>query len=348
MLQWHEGVAKRLEYDYVKRNVHRASPPSFGAYHYHFSGKDPLPDEEDYFSHPPRRSESRRHTQYDSDRPSRRKSHRRRMSTDDYHASSSRRPDGGRSGVSSPRVQSPGAPPGTERPPRSRGRDHPAWYSHPLSPGMEDAHSHDADASEHSPRKDAADPLPKHRSRHHNLSPPPDTGARRHSHDSYMRKPYRDLSPTAPRRSHVSGSHEPRSSKSSKSRREARSRSRPAPDVQFRKPIFDGPVWAPAPEPPQYSSVPPPRAAPRPRFNLDPEDTRRGSYSGGSPGGSRPGSGGSSSERPRSYSSAGFHSRPSRCSPVRSSAAKRYMRTPLAEDSASYNASPSRRTPLYD
>ncbi|GLI82143.1 hypothetical protein PoHVEF18_010544 [Penicillium ochrochloron] len=373
MLQWHEGVAKRLEYDYVQRNVHRASPPNFGAYHYHFSGKDPLPDEEDYFSHPPHRSGSRRHkTHYDSDRPSRRKSHRRRTSSDDHHGSSSRRPesgffarpDGGRSGVSSPRVQSPGAPPWTDRPPRSRGRDQPAWYTHPLSPGMDEApshshshphshshsHGHDADASDHSPRKETSDPSSKHHSRRHNLSPPPDSRGRRHSHDAYTRKPYRDLSPTAPRRSHGSGSHELRSSKSSKSRRDGRSRSRPPPppDIQFRDPIFDGPVPAPAPEPPQYTTMPPPRAVPRHRFNLEPEDTRRGSYSGGSTGGSRPGSGGSSSERPRSFSSAGFPLRTSRwTSPVRSSAAKRYVPTTLAEDAA-YNPSSPRRAPIYD
>ncbi|CEJ55058.1 hypothetical protein PMG11_01336 [Penicillium brasilianum] len=371
MLQWHEGVAKRLEYDYVKRNAHRASPPNFGAYHYHFSGKDPLPDEEDYFSHPPSRPGPRRHkTHYDSDRPSRRKSHRRRLSSDDHHAPSSRRPeskffarpDGGRSGVSSPRVQSPGAPPYTDRPPRSRGRDHPAWYSHPLSPGRDEApshshpqshshsHTYDAEASDQSPRKDNSDALPKHRSRPNNLSPPADSRGRRHSHDAYMRKPYRDLSPVAARRSHGSGSHELRSSRSSKSRREGRSRSRPPPppDIQFRNPVFDGPVPAPAPEPPQYTAKPPPRAVPRHRFNLEPEENRRGSYSGGSTGGSRPGSGGSSSERPRSFSSAGLYPRNSRwTSPVRSSAAKRYVPTTLAEDAA-YDPPSPRRAPMYD
>ncbi len=373
MLKWHEGVAKRLEYDYVNRNVHRASPPNFGAYHYHFSGKDPLPDEEDYFSYPPHRSGSRRHkTYFDSDRPSRRKSHRRRVSSDGHHASSSRRPesaffaraDGVRSGVSSPRMQSPGAPPRSDRPPRSSGRDHPAWYAHPLSPGMEDAsshshshsnshshsHAHDTDMSDHSPRKDASDPPPRRRSRRNNLSPPPDSRGRRHSHDAYTRKPYRDLSPIAPRRSHGSGDHELRSSRSSKSRREERSRSRPGPppDIQFRNPIFDGPVPAPAPEPPQYSTMSPPRGVPRHRFNLGPEDGRRGSYGGGSPSGSRPGSGGSSSERPRSFSSAGFPPRTSRwTSPVRSSAAKRYVPTALAEDST-YNPTSPRRAPIYD
>jgi hypothetical protein len=224
----------------------------------------------------------------------------------------------------------------------SHSHSHPHSHSH--------SHAHEADASDHSPRKETSDPSSKHHSRRHNLSPPPDSRGRRHSHDAYTRKPYRDLSPTAPRRSHGSGSHELRSSKSSKSRRDGRSRSRPPPppDIQFRDPIFDGPVPAPAPEPPQYTTMPPPRAVPRHRFNLEPEDTRRGSYSGGSTGGSRPGSGGSSSERPRSFSSAGFPLRTSRwTSPVRSSAAKRYVPTTLAEDAA-YNPSSPRRAPIYD
>ncbi|KAJ5201428.1 uncharacterized protein N7498_006091 [Penicillium cinerascens] len=53
MMQWHEGVCRRLEYDFVKRNVHHVSPPNFGAYNCHFKGKDPLPDEEDYFAQSP-------------------------------------------------------------------------------------------------------------------------------------------------------------------------------------------------------------------------------------------------------------------------------------------------------
>ncbi|KAJ5481110.1 hypothetical protein N7539_007004 [Penicillium diatomitis] len=234
MLQWHEGVAKRLEHDYIKRNVHRASPPNFGPFHYHFSGKDPLPEEEDYFSHPPQRTSSRRHkssAHYDSDRPtSRRKSHRHKDSSDSHDESGHRsdprsrvRPDGGRSGVSSPRTRSPGMSPYVDRPPRPRGRDYSAWHTSPLSGEREDAasrpnpyshshgHSHsysyppDVDPSEPSPRKPVPDSLSRHRShRHRNLSPPVDSRGRRHSHDAYTRKPYRDLSPSAPGRAYAS------------------------------------------------------------------------------------------------------------------------------------------------
>ncbi|EPS31002.1 hypothetical protein PDE_05956 [Penicillium oxalicum 114-2] len=378
MLQWHEGVAKRLEHDYIKRNVQRASPPNFGPFHYHFSGKDPLPEEEDYFSHPPHRTSSRRHkssTYYEADRPSRRKSYRRRDHSDSYDEASRRpdskshaRPDGGRSGMSSPRHRSPGPSPYADRPLRSRGRDHSAWHTSPLSGDREDAtssrpsphsrshtHSHsysyppDVEVSDSPPRQPAPDPMSRRRSHHHhNLSPPPDSRGRRHSHDAYMRKPYRDVSPTAPRRSF--GSPDLHPSKSSKSRHEGRSHSRPSPsaDIRFKEHLFDGSIPAPVPETPQYMTMPPPRSVPRQRFNLDPEDGRRGSYSGGSTGGSHPGSGGSSSERPHSYSGPGFPSRSSRrSSPVRSAAAKRYM-PPGMMDDGFYTTSTPRRVPLYD
>lgn len=359
MLQWHEGVSRRLEYDYVKRNAQRSSPPNFEPYHYHFSGKDPLPDEEDYV-YSPHVSGSRRHTHYDSDRLGRRRHHHHRRLSAEYPPPSSRRhepgfvprPDGGRSGVASPRSSSPSA--FAERSRRSRGRDRSTWYGHPLSPEMEDAPDV-SNISDHSPRDKDHEPKSKRRPHHHNLSPPPHSRARRHSHDAYTRKPARDLSPVAPH--HRNGNCEVRPSKSGKSRQKPRrsddrSRSRP-PGVKFHDFIFDGPVPAPAPDPPPYVNVnppppPPPRAVPRHRYNLEPDDARRGSYSGGSTGGSRPGSGGSGSERPRSFSSAGFYPRSSRwTSPVRSSAAKRYIPTSVAEDAA-YIPSPSRRTPIYD
>ncbi|KAF7715904.1 Uncharacterized protein PECH_005759 [Penicillium ucsense] len=378
MLQWHEGVAKRLEHDYIKRNVHRASPPNFGPFHYHFSGKDPLPEEEDYFSHPPQRTSSRRHkssAHYDSDRPTcRRKSHRHKDPSDSHDESSHRsdprsrvRPDSGRSGVSSPRTRSPGMSPYVDRPPRPRGRDYSAWHTSPLSGEREDAasrpnpyshshgHSHsysyppDVDPSEPSPRKPVPDSLSRHRShRHRNLSPPVDSRGRRHSHDAYTRKPYRDLSPSAPGRAY--GSQDLYSTRSSKSRHEGRSYSRPptSADIRFREPMYDGPIPTPAPEPPQYTSMPPPRSVPRQRFNLEPEEGRRGSYSGGSTGGSHPGSGGSGSERPRSFSGPGVPLRSSRrSSPVRSAAAKRYMPSGVIDEGV-YSTHVPRRVPMYD
>lgn len=352
MLQWHEGVSRRLEYDYVKRNMHRGSPTNLGPDHYHFGGKDPLQDEEGYVPSP-HGSGSRHHSHYDSDRSSQRRHHRhhhRRFSAEyppgfrRHEAGFAPRPDGGRSGFASPRSSSPSA--FGERPRRSRGRDRASWYGHPLSPDMEDAPDA-ANISDHSPRDEDYE-RKRRRSQHHNLSPPPHSRARRHSHDAYTRKPARDLSPAPP---HRNGDYDLRPPKSSKSREKSRrgddrSRSRPA-GVKFRDFIFGGPMPAPAPDPTPYVS-PPPRLVPRHRYNLDPEDTRRGSYSGGSTGGSRPGSGGSGSERPRSFSNSGYHPRSSRrTSPVRSSAAKRYVPASVAED-VPYISSTSRRAPIYD
>jgi hypothetical protein len=236
--------------------------------------------------------------------------------------------------VCSPRGPSPSG--FAEHPRRSRGRDRPSGYGRPLGPEMEDRPD-DIDLSDHSLHPEETEPRSKHRSRHHNLSPPADSRARRHSHDAYIRKPARELSPSPKKRYETYERRPPKPGKpSSEKRRENRSRSRPA-GVKFRDFIFDGPTPAPAPEAPQYTAPPPPpRAPPRHRYNIDAylaDDGRRGSYSGGSTGGSRPGSGSSGSERPRSYSSAGLYPRTSRwTSPVRSSAAKRYIPTSVAED----------------
>ncbi|KAJ6121327.1 hypothetical protein N7512_003792 [Penicillium capsulatum] len=352
MLQWHEGVCKRLEYDFVKRNTPRSSPPNFGAYHHHFSAKDPLPDEDD-FPPAPRRSGSRHHRHADC----RRRHHHRRLSADYPPYSAQRpdvdfvpRPDGTRSGYSTPRVSSP--PPRTERPVRSGGRDRATWYGRPPSPDINDL----PDVSEmpdHPLPEEEVESRPRHRSRHHNLSPPPHSRARRHSHDAYTRKPARDLSPSAPRRSHKH--HDSRVPRAGKSHSDGtprlhisdeRTHSRHS-GVKFRDVAFGSPV--PAPDPPQYSPVPPPPSSrARHRYNLDPwaaEDVRRGSYSGGSTGGSRPSSGGSGSDRPRSFSNAGVHRGSRWTSPVRGTAPKRYIPASVIED-APYVS--SRRAPIYD
>ncbi|KAJ5975045.1 hypothetical protein N7481_008752 [Penicillium waksmanii] len=340
MLQWHEGVCRKLEYDFVKRQAYRASPPNFGAYHYHFSGKESLPDEEDYFTHPPRRAASHRHGgQNDSDRPSRRRHHHhRRLSGSTLHPA--------HEGRIAPTVEDQGCQlRASDRPPhgqlvrRAQGVEI-AKVDHDTPPHMEEPEP----------------PKPEHRSHNHNLSPPSNARARRHSHDAYMRKPARELSPSAPRRSYESRpqrstiSHSEAAARSRRREERSHSRTPATPDVKFREFSFDGPVPAPAPDPPQYAQPPPPppRAVPRHRFNLEPDDGRRGSYSGGggaSAGGSRPGSGGSGSERPRSFSSAGYYTRSSRwTSPSRSSAAKRFIPTSVAEDGAYL---PPRR-PIYD
>ncbi|KAJ5096369.1 hypothetical protein NUU61_005725 [Penicillium alfredii] len=365
MLQWHEEVSRRLEYDYWKRRASRCSPPNFGAYHYHFSGKDPLPEEEDYFSRHSRRAESRRQSHVEPDRPSRRRHHHRRLSADHPTFTSRRpesvfvsRPDSVRSGYSSPRVPSPPPPPPPDRPPRSRGQNRTTWFGGLLSPDTADPQDAASDAPSaadaHEPEE--SEPRSSHRPRH--LPPAPPSRARRHSHDAYTRRPARDLSPAAPRRERRS--HESHGSRSGKSHSDASSkahasedwsRSKP-PGVKFREYIFGSTAPTPAPEPPSYTQAPPPapappRYVPRHRLNVDtyvPDDSRRGSYSAGSAGGSRPGSGGSGSERPRSYSSAGIHPRPSRyTSPVRGPS-KRYLPASVVED----GYIPSRRGPIYD
>ncbi|KAJ5559277.1 hypothetical protein N7535_009505 [Penicillium sp. DV-2018c] len=209
MLQWHEGVSRRLEQDFVKRQTKRASPPDFGTYHYHFSGKDPLPDEDAYFSRPPRRSESKRHSHAEPDGFGSQRHHRRHHSGE-YPAFPEGRARRTRPGFSTPRVSSP-PPWGEERPPRSKGRDRATWYGRSLSPGT----------AERPVASDASsDEYPSHPSTHRyrerrHLSPPSNTNARRHSHEAYVRRRYRDESPTSPHR-HRRG-HDSHSSRSSKS-----------------------------------------------------------------------------------------------------------------------------------
>ncbi|KAJ5876318.1 uncharacterized protein N7529_001902 [Penicillium soppii] len=207
MLEWHEGVSRRLEHDYVARHAKRASPTDFGTYHYHFSGKDPLPEEDDQFSgrsrrkassrhgnaepgpssghrhsmkdplpeeyaefdRPPPRMASKRHSHAEPDRPSGNRHHRRHHSGD-YPPVSGRRPLKTRSGYSTPRVSSP--PAWGEHPPRSGGRDQSAAYGRPESPGAKEPGIFDASSEEEEL------PQPPERSNSHrhyekrNLSPP--------------------------------------------------------------------------------------------------------------------------------------------------------------------------------
>ncbi|KAJ5177352.1 uncharacterized protein N7500_000051 [Penicillium coprophilum] len=370
MLEWHEGVSRRLERDYLKRHTKRASSPDFGTYHYHFSGKDPLPDEDDYFSRP-RRAASKRHNHAEPDRPSEHRHHRRHHSGE-YPAFAARRPGTNRPGFSTPRVSSP--PPWGEREhtSRSNGRDQPGRHSHPLSPGTGEV----PDVSDVSSdelgrhRRDRAKP---NRPERRHLSPPSTSNARRHSHEAYTRRPFRDLSPTSPsRQRHGQESYPSRFNRSEPSPKvysreyprdhlrerdhprdypkenpKDRSRTRTG-GVQFHEFMFGDPAPAPAaPEPPFYrsSTPPPPRAVPRHLGAYAADDMRRGSYSGGSTGNSRPSSGGSGSERQRSYSSAGFHPRSTGWASPRSSAAKRYTPATVPEYDGYV---PSRRVPIYE
>ncbi|KAJ5457287.1 hypothetical protein N7530_012561 [Penicillium desertorum] len=270
-------------------------------------------------------------------------------------------------------------PPWGDPAPRSSGRGQGGRHGHPLSPGTGEVPDVSDMSSDESARhrKDRAKPR-RHRDRRH-LSPPSNSNARRHSHEAYIRRPFRDLSPASPTR--YRHGHESHSSRSSKSHSEPspkvhprdhprdrlrdrehprdypkenpkehakdRSRSRTA-GVKFREFIFGDPGPAPAaPDPPFYRppTPPPPRAVPRHLGPYAADEMRRGSYSGGSPGNSRPSSGGSGSERQRSYSSAGFHPRPTGWASPRSSGSKRYPPATVPEDDGYV---PSRRVPIYE
>ena len=346
MIKWHEHVSARLEQDYRNQQAQSnpSSPPHFTGYHYRFTGKDPLPDEEEYFSAPGHGQRYRPQSRHEPE-PPRQRQHR-RESSDEYpdlsrhrHRPQSQsayyhRENGGRSGMASPRCPSP-APRMDHHHRRTRGRERASMHAHPSN--YETDETDLEPESGYTTREDERDPPHRRRRshRHHNLSPPDEVRARRHSHDAYTRKPVRDLSPHTPRRP---CGYEPEPVPIPRTRkynsdgtplyrpREGRSRSRPSGGISWKEYIFgthhhDPP--APAPEPPMYTRMP---HTPRRRHHLDPyanEDLRRGSY-GGTPG-SRPGSG-SGPERPRAYSTAGYPgSGGSRYpSPQRGCAPKRY------------------------
>ncbi|KAJ5427624.1 hypothetical protein N7491_008066 [Penicillium cf. griseofulvum] len=264
MLEWHEGVSRRLERDYLKRHTKRASPPDFGTYHYHFSGKDPLPDEDDYFSRP-RRAAPKRHSHAETDRRKEPRHHR-RYHSGEFPNFATRKPVPNRPGFSTPRVSSPPPWGERERPHRPSGRDQ-------ATPDVSDVSSDES--ARH--RRDRAKP---NRQERRHLSPPSSGNARRHSHEAYTRRPFRDLSPTSPtrqRRGHES--HSSRFSKSEpspnirprehprddrdhprdypKENPKDRSRTRTA-GVKFHEFIFGDTAPAPAaPEPPFYRSSTP-------------------------------------------------------------------------------------------
>ncbi|KAJ5730906.1 uncharacterized protein N7483_005414 [Penicillium malachiteum] len=369
MLQWHETVSKRLEQDYEKcqRQRQRGSPPNFTGYHYRFSGKDPLPDEEEFFSSAPRRSGSRHQSHFDTEKPSHRRHHNCRPSEErpSYHGRRPdpaffARPDGGRSGMSSPRGPSPSSR--MDHNGRSRGRDRPFWHGRRLSRDrnepQESESESDSDDTIHEDEREPPPP-PRQHSRRHNLSPPTPSSARRHSHDAYKRKPARDLSPHAPRRSHRGYEYEHPMSRTHKSHSDGATRNHHghhsddhshsrSSGFKFRDFNFDGRRPHPnvAPDPQMYSHAPPPpppRAVPRHRYNIDPyaDDPRRASYGGGS----RPGSG-SSSERPRAYSNAAYTTRGPRYPSPHRGSGKRYAPMKHAED-LGYTHS-RRGPPIYD
>lgn len=303
MVQWHEEVSRRLEYDYWKRNTPRPSP-SFGTHYSYVSPDGPVPDD-GYFPRARYRS-----PHVDPVPPHRR--HRRRSSAE--YPTISRKVQSAffpyserhRPGFASPRAPSP--PPLSERPKSKAGKRFP--FINPFRFGS------DSDASSEDSRASPRDRSRKRYGRDQNLGVEA-SHARRHSHEAYFRKPRRDLSPD----------HQPsyREIPRHKRRHESDGRaytkvhmddpSRPASMRFHHVPVID----------PVTSDIP---VHPHPRYARgtgnyisirDAEDRRRSSYSGSSGRSS-----GSGSERARPYHGTSHRSakwanpvqNPARCVPV--------------------------------
>ncbi|PLB49650.1 hypothetical protein P170DRAFT_384829, partial [Aspergillus steynii IBT 23096] len=189
MVNWHEEVSRRFEFDYWKKNIFRSSPPSFGTYHSHFSqkeasGKEDYPNQRQPTSH-------RRHattTNIPPIHPQRRRSAEIPSGGRRVHSTFVRRPEEFQE-YKSPRAPSPPTWPKG----RTRGRER-ASFSRPVSPGTVGHET--SDASSEDSAWGAKDP----RRYQENLSPPQTSHARRHSHEAYARRPRRELSPDAHRR----------------------------------------------------------------------------------------------------------------------------------------------------
>ncbi|KAF9895246.1 hypothetical protein FE257_000148 [Aspergillus nanangensis] len=216
MVEWHESVSRRFEFDFWKKNIMHSSPPNFGAYHHHFHQKDTptsSPKTDDEFA-PNRNNNNRsshRRTPTMNEMPQSHH-HQRRKSAEfparRAHSTYFRRPEDFRSsGYASPRAPSP--PMWSSNP--SKKANIPT-FSRPVSPStvpMSSEEPGDDDPSDASSENSEQDTFPRpsrhsshnrcyqhpppHRARRH-LSPPR-TSARRHSHEAYARKPRRELSP---------------------------------------------------------------------------------------------------------------------------------------------------------
>lgn len=286
MVAWHEEVSQRLEYDYLKRNTPRSSPPNFGAYQYHYLPKHTPPKEDKV-------SRSRRGTipQYryvePSDPPPRAK-HRRGSSAD--HPRFSRK------------SHSKLSPDPDEKLPAKSRRGRSSSFAHPSGSPTVPGFYPDS-SSEDSP---SPEPEPPRTHRRRNLSVPRTSRARPHSHEAYARKPPRDVSPDYHKRYSHHDNHGVSSSKVYYSERPHRARSwvykedLPHPrqsGIKFREYIFDEPPSVSSspetpvyPVHPKYVSATNPGYMSRSRANIDPgvEEKRRRSHSGGLPDRSRP------------------------------------------------------------
>ncbi|KAH2935977.1 hypothetical protein KXW28_006098 [Aspergillus fumigatus] len=204
MVEWHEGVSRRFEFDYWRKNVLRSSPPNFRTYHWQFGHKDaPLEQEDHLSSHRPPSPQHRRHTEPE-DPPPRSRHNRRR--TGELPTSATRRVKSTYfpRAEEAPEFASPRAPSPAFRPrpaTKSRGRERPHSFVYPTSTEPHRGHdTSDASSEDSGSPTHGQPPRSGRHSRSRNLSPPRSAHARRHSHEAYARLPKEDVPPDSPRK----------------------------------------------------------------------------------------------------------------------------------------------------
>ncbi|KAL2864946.1 uncharacterized protein BJX67DRAFT_197480 [Aspergillus lucknowensis] len=192
MIQWHETVSQKFEFDYWKKNLLRPSPSSPGSYHNQFTQKDaPTPSNYRY-SMPADPQVSRRHQRGQSAEVPLSNLHK-------SQANPPRRSAEFASSSASPRAPSPPTHP-KHAATKSRGRER-KTYSRPVSPEQIHGHSSSDASSEDSgtATQEPVSPPPRY-AHQRNLSPPHAPNTRRHSHEAYSRRPQRDLSADSQKR----------------------------------------------------------------------------------------------------------------------------------------------------
>ncbi|ODM18266.1 hypothetical protein SI65_06137 [Aspergillus cristatus] len=296
MIQWHEQVSRRLEYDYLKRSLPRSPPPPFSEQYQHRflpsqSALVPVRKEEPEEDRALVRTKNRTVPQYRyveaNDTPPRAPNGRRTSAEHPPPPSHNMPPRLSPPPEIKPRAPSP--PVWPEQPARSRRRQRASSIPEPVVPeAMPGYYPSDVSSEPQSPEPE---PSPRYHRRY--LSPHRGSRARRHSHDAYSRKPPRDLSPDYPR--HYTPQH---SHRHSGGWHDANVPPRvhwaykdeiPPPKhsgVRFREYPSEEPVTVPSsPESPVFVPVHPRYASSgyMPPHAPDPiEDPRRRSYSGGS------------------------------------------------------------------
>lgn len=275
MVQWHEQVSRRLEYDYMKRSKPRASPPNFGHYQYHYMPKN---------APPPKENKERAIVA--------RRSHRtapvfRYVEPDETPMGAQPKKDTPHKGSSlrndDRRPQAP-TPPPSVWPDRGSRRER-ADFASPLGPEAMPGYFPSDPSSEDSPSPKPSPPA-AYRSGRRNLSTPRNSRSRRHSHEAYSRKPARDLSPEYKRytRDEYTSSNSRRYYDSDAPRRRSCVyKDEFTPSKSKQSYTFNGPNGPADPDSPLCFHVPQyPNGSHR--GYLDPgvaQDSRRRSYSGG-------------------------------------------------------------------